>query len=77
MKKEILEIMSLVFEIDSKGIPDNAAPGIIENWDSLRHLNLIVNLEDKFDIHFTDEELVSLINIEAIVDIISSKIQKK
>ena len=31
----------------------------VPQWDSLRHMQVVVALEDEFDISFTDEELVS------------------
>jgi acyl carrier protein len=67
MKDRVMRLMSVVFEIDSKDIPENAAPGIIEQWDSLRHLQLIVSLEEEFNIQFTDSELVGLIDIPSIL----------
>ena len=43
----------------------------IENWDSLKHLNLILALEDEFEISIPNEEVGNIVNfkiIELIVD---------
>ena len=55
-------------------IPENAAPELIDEWDSLKHMSLIVALEEEFSIRFTDNEMTSLLNLELIVHIISSKV---
>lgn len=74
LKERIRDVMSIVFEIDKEQIKDNSEPGLIENWDSLRHMNLIVALEEEFGIIFTDEEMTELLNMELIITIISDKI---
>jgi len=35
-------------------------------WDSLKHMNLIVGLEEEFDIEFNDEDIGSLLNLKLI-----------
>lgn len=45
-----------------------------EPWDSLHHLNLIVELEDAFDIEFEPEEIAEMKSVEAIVNVINSKL---
>jgi acyl carrier protein len=74
LKKRIRDIMSIVFDIEKEQIKDNSEPGLIENWDSLRHMNLIVALEEEFGIIFTDDEMTELLNMELITSIISDKI---
>ena len=44
-----------------------------ESWDSLSHLMLIVKLEEKFQIKFKDDELVSLVDFKSICQIVSKK----
>lgn len=72
-KQKILDVMATVFEINQANIPDNAAPGIIEAWDSLRHMNLIISLEEEFCVRFTDEEMTELISLPLIIDILKAK----
>ena len=65
-KTKIIAVMAAVFEMDVKVIPDNAAPGIVEKWDSLRHMNLVLALEEEFNIRFPDEQVEQLLNIKLI-----------
>jgi acyl carrier protein len=70
IKQKVLNTMSDVFEMDLADIPENAAPGVIENWDSIRHMNLVVALEEEFDIRFNDVDIADLITITLIESII-------
>ena len=46
-REKIKNVMSAVFSIDADSINENSSPDNIEEWDSLRHLNLAVALEDR------------------------------
>jgi len=74
IKEKILYVMATVFEMEIINIQDDAAPGLVEAWDSLRHMTLIVSLEEEFGIRFTDDEMTDLLNLELIHKIVSSKL---
>ncbi len=58
--------MSAVFEIPEDSISEDASSDNIENWDSLRHLNLILALEEEFAVTIPDEEVGNLVNYKLI-----------
>jgi acyl carrier protein len=68
---EIKEIISRVFEIDLSEISDKSSQKDIVKWDSLQHLNLIVEIEDKYDISIEPEDISVMVTIEKIVEIIN------
>ena len=63
---KIKQVMSAVFEIPVESIADDASLDNIENWDSLRHLNLILALEEEFGVSIPDEEVGNLVNYKLI-----------
>jgi acyl carrier protein len=71
---KIRNVMAVVFEIETNQISDDAEPGVVNNWDSLRHMNLIVALEEEFGIQFTDDEMTDLLNFKLISAIITEKL---
>lgn len=71
--EKIKAVMAVVFEIDSDKIIEDSTPGSIENWDSIRHMNLIVALEEEFEISFSDDEITDLISYRLIESIVSDK----
>lgn len=77
MKEQILIIMSEVFELDILDFPNEVNQEHIDNWDSLRHLNLIVELEEAFDVSFEPEEISEMISIEKIEQVTMEKYHDK
>ena len=69
----IKQVMSDVFNIDINSINDTSSPDNIENWDSLKHMNLIIALEEEFGVIFDDQEIVDSMNYALIVNILKFK----
>ena len=62
VEDRIKNVMSAVFEIPVNQIKDNSSADTIESWDSLKHMNLVVALEEEFDTEFTDDEIIEMMN---------------
>ena len=72
-KERIKNVMSAVFEIPEEQIKNDSSPDTIGSWDSLRHMNLIVALEDEFKVELTDDEILDMMNYKSIESIIIGK----
>lgn len=66
LAKRIRNVMGRVFGVEVSSIGDNASPGDIEQWDSLRHMNLVLALEDEFNVRFPDDQVEQLISFPLI-----------
>lgn len=64
--EKIKNVMSAVFEISVGTIKDDSSSDNIETWDSLRHLNLILGLEEEFGVSIPDAEVGNLVNYKLI-----------
>jgi acyl carrier protein len=60
-----------VLNIDVK---DDISQDTCVEWDSLRHLNIIFELETGFDISIEPEEMAIMNNINTIENIIKTKL---
>ena len=65
--------MAAVLEVPVDEITDESSPDNIESWDSLKHMNLVVALEEEFNIRFDDDEIVEMMNYGLIKVILSKK----
>ena len=45
----------------------------IDQWDSINHLNLIVELEDQLDVKFSIKEIESMDSVTELLKILSNK----
>jgi acyl carrier protein len=73
MEQRVLAVMSVVFNLKADQIPENAAPGVLKQWDSLKHMNLVLALEDEFGFRFADDELTDLLSLKLVLKIVSDK----
>jgi acyl carrier protein len=47
-----------------------SSPDSIKTWDSVMHLNLVLAIEEEFNIQFNHEQIVQMLSVELIIDII-------
>jgi acyl carrier protein len=66
VKEQIAKIMAVVFEVNVDSIDENTSADNIETWDSLRHMNLILALEEELNVTIPDEEVGNLMNFKLI-----------
>ena len=66
VENRIKNVMSAVFDIPISEIDDESSPDKIESWDSLKHINMVIALEDEFGIQFSDDNIIELINVKLI-----------
>ena len=75
-KERILNVMSITFETPLEKLNENSSVDNIENWDSLKHMNLVIALEEEFEISIPDDEVGNIISyklIELVVNECSTK----
>lgn len=71
------EIFQMVFDDDTIQIKPEMTSNDIDGWDSLSHVNLITAIEAKFDIRFTQKELLTMKNIGDLHSFITAKKEAK
>lgn len=72
MEKKILEILRTVLEMPT--IDETCSQQNCDNWDSLHHLNLIIELQMEFDISLEPEEIAEMHSYEDVVKMVKSKL---
>ena len=58
--------MSAVFGIEASSIDEQASAATIAEWDSVRHLQLMLALEEEFAVEFDMDELVTMRSLPMI-----------
>src|SRR5262249_28355551 len=76
MKERVLAIVSQVLGVEVDALDESSSPDTIESWDSLNHMNLVLALEEEFGVQFSDDQIVQLLSLGAIInalqDLVSS-----
>lgn len=71
MSNNLLDIIANVMGEQVTDIDDESTPETIENWDSFRGLVLFEELETKFEVKFSLNELLNIKKIKDIKNILS------
>lgn len=66
MSETIRLVMSQVLQVEPAEITPESSPETIERWDSLKHMQLIMALEDEIGIQFPDDAIPELLTFGAI-----------
>ncbi len=74
MKQKILKILSKVLNVPLDGLNEKSSIESIEEWDSLKHINLILALEEEFGVKFSETEVTESLNVDAIFKTLSGKL---
>jgi acyl carrier protein len=62
--EDLIEVFKIVLKVDSISERDSIAT--IASWDSLRHMKLIVAIEERFNIRFEGAEIPEITSFKAI-----------
>ena len=67
LEGKVARILSEVMGIPEDQIDEQSSPDTVENWDSVKHMYLILALEEQFEVHFTDEKIVEMLSVKSII----------
>lgn len=75
MKERVFDIVSNIMNWPLKRISEDSSPEDIDTWDSLNQINLVLALEEEFDVKFTDEQIVKMLSVRSVIETLDSAAQ--
>ncbi|HWU27298.1 MAG TPA: acyl carrier protein [Rhizomicrobium sp.] len=66
-------LLSSVLELDPASLGPDAARDTLEAWDSIKHMYIILALEEEFGVEFADVEIEELATLPALMQAVSAK----
>lgn len=73
MLNELKEIFTEVLDVDPAAVTERSTIENLPGWDSMKHLELVLAIENKFSINFEPHEVILLNSVERIMNAISTK----
>lgn len=67
IRNRALAVLVKVLKTDLETIGDEISQIELSSWDSVCHMNVVLGLENEFDIEFSDSELPLLTSLPLIV----------
>lgn len=72
--EELQEIFREIFDDEELVLTNETTADDIEEWDSLTHMQLILEIEKKYNIRFTTAEIKKAANVGEFIQIIEGKL---
>jgi len=72
--EKVLSLMAIAFNVERALLNEDTSQKNLSAWDSLRHLNLIVALEDEFEVSFEPEQIAMMTSFAVIIEELKNSI---
>jgi acyl carrier protein len=72
--KKMNKIFRDVFDDNDIVLSDKTTAANIEGWDSMEHINLVLQIEEEFNLRFNMKDIKSLANVGEMVDLVQRKL---
>lgn len=71
MRERIIKVVSQVLGVQPEMITEDTSPDNQPAWDSLKHMNLVLALEEEFGVQFTDTQVLEMLNVGLILHVMA------
>ncbi len=71
---KLSDIFRVLFNRPDLELSDDLTATDVPEWDSFNHINLIINIEEEFNIRFSSAEVVGMQNVGDLKILLASKI---
>ena len=68
VQEKVIQVLVNIFQVSPDKISTETTSDNVENWDSMNHINMILALEQEFGIRYDEEQVVSMLSVEEIID---------
>lgn len=76
IKPELFDVVAAVLELPADRVSDDLSTANCETWDSLRHLRLVLAVEDHFAVSFDEVEIASLTSVSTLLDAVTERLAR-
>jgi len=66
METELFAVVARILKVPQSEITIDSSPKTVGSWDSLRHMRIVVAVEEDFGIEFTEDEIVSIVDMRTL-----------
>lgn len=77
VKSEVFRILGKVFSLDRETNSKIDDVSQVGTWDSLKHVQIILELEDSFDFEVSDAEIENFFDFDSVVEFVLKKLEDK
>jgi len=67
--RTIEQVVSSVFGVERESVDESSSPESVEGWDSMGHVNLVVALEQTFNVSIDIDDMMEMVSVRKIREI--------
>ena len=71
---KLSNILRVLFNLPDLELNNNLTAKDVPGWDSFNHVNLIINIEEEFNVRFSNDEVGGMQNVGNLKSLLASKI---
>lgn len=64
--RTVEEVVSEVFGVERESVNDSSCPETVDGWDSMGHVNLLVALEEHFNVSIDIGDVIEMVSVRKI-----------
>jgi acyl carrier protein len=75
-EEKLKQVMGAILGIPPESVGPGTSTDTVEGWDSLKHMRLIIALEEAFDVTIPDEEVATMTSYEIVKLVVAEQAGK-
>jgi len=76
LEQQVKQVIADILGVDPDSVDVSTAKDSTASWDSLNHINLVVALEQEFQVSFDVTEIESMLSFSDILETLERKLQR-
>ena len=76
IESRVKNIMSNVLGVSEDEINEESSPSNIEALASLKQMDLVISLEEEFEIEFSNEQIIQIVDYKSLVEVLKESISE-
>jgi len=66
-------VFSAILNVRRESLKPESSRDSLEEWDSIKHMHVILALEEQFNIQFSDDEICNLVSLSDLMQAMTRK----
>ncbi len=67
IQERVIKIIASIMNVPQESLDESSSPESVDRWESMKHINLVLAIEEEFNIQFDDEQISQLYDVGSIV----------
>jgi acyl carrier protein len=71
---DVRHLAADILKLEVDAVPASASRDTLPQWDSVAHVNLVLAVEQHFNVQFLPEEMLEMLSIELVAMLVDEKL---